>query len=108
MKLYQAFPKKAIDSQPSAISQWPFAMVQQSPPAGQFIARRYRVDPALADLIADLAGHPKRGAIVRYPNSPGLKSRGTSRMAARRIAPYAMALRDRVFDRLKANYPAAF
>jgi hypothetical protein len=29
-------------------------------------------------------------------------------MAARRIAPHATALRDRLFDLLKANYPAAF
>ena len=45
---------------------------------------------------------------MRYPNSPGFKSRVTSRMAARRVAPHAMALRDRVFGLLKANYPAAF
>jgi predicted ArsR family transcriptional regulator len=46
---------------------------------------------------------------MRYPDSPGFKScGGTSRMAARRIAPHAMALRDRVLDFLKANYPAAF
>jgi len=25
-------------------------------PAGRFVARRYRVDPALADLIANMAG----------------------------------------------------
>jgi predicted ArsR family transcriptional regulator len=45
---------------------------------------------------------------LKHPAAPGFKSRGTSRMAARRIAPHATALRDRVFDFLKANYPAAF
>src|ERR1700722_3667582 len=45
---------------------------------------------------------------MRYPHSPGFKSRGTSSLAARRIAPHAEALRDRVFAFLKANYPAPF
>jgi hypothetical protein len=45
---------------------------------------------------------------MSYPKSPGFKSRGTSRMAARRIASHALALRDRVFDFLKANHPASF
>jgi hypothetical protein len=45
---------------------------------------------------------------VRYPYSPGFKSRGTSSLAARRIAPHAEALRDRVVAFLKANYPAPF
>jgi hypothetical protein len=45
---------------------------------------------------------------VRYPTSSGFKTRSTSSVAARRIAPRAMALRDRVFDFPKANYPAAF
>jgi predicted ArsR family transcriptional regulator len=45
---------------------------------------------------------------MRYPDSPGFKSRGTSSLAARRIAPHAEALRDTVFAFLKANYPAAF
>jgi hypothetical protein len=44
----------------------------------------------------------------RYPNDPGCKTGGTSRAAARRIAPHAMALRDRVHDFLKENYPASF
>jgi predicted ArsR family transcriptional regulator len=45
---------------------------------------------------------------MRYPDSPGFKSRGTSSLAARRIAPHAEALRDRVFAFLMANYPAPF
>jgi hypothetical protein len=45
---------------------------------------------------------------LRYPDSPGFKSRGTSSLAARRIEPHAQALRDRVLALLKVNYPAAF
>ncbi|WLB19369.1 hypothetical protein ACE102_01245 [Bradyrhizobium sp. vgs-9] len=45
---------------------------------------------------------------MSYPNSPGFKSRGTSSMAARRVAPHASALRDRVYAFLKSNYPASF
>jgi hypothetical protein len=45
---------------------------------------------------------------MSYPDSPGFKSRGTSSLAARQIAPHAEALRDRVFAFLKANYPAPF
>jgi hypothetical protein len=56
MKPYQAFLKKAIDSQPTALSPWPFVAVQPTTAAGKFVARRYRVDPAVADLIARLAG----------------------------------------------------
>jgi hypothetical protein len=43
-----------------------------------------------------------------YPGSPGFKSRGTSSIAARRIARHATALRDRVYALLKTNYPASF
>lgn len=42
------------------------------------------------------------------PDLPGFKSRGTSSLAARRIAPHPEALRDRVFTFLKTNYPAPF
>jgi hypothetical protein len=56
MNPYQASPKNAIDFQPSALSPWPFAAVQPITPAGLYVARRFRVDPALADLVADLAG----------------------------------------------------
>ena len=35
---------------------WPMAVVKPSTRAGQFIARRYGIVPALADVIADLAG----------------------------------------------------
>jgi hypothetical protein len=45
---------------------------------------------------------------MRYPDSPGYKTGDTSRSAARRIAPHAAALRDRVFSFLRANYPAPF
>jgi hypothetical protein len=45
---------------------------------------------------------------MTYPDSPGFTSRGTSSLAAGRIAPHDEALRDRVFAFLKANYPAPF
>jgi predicted ArsR family transcriptional regulator len=45
---------------------------------------------------------------MRYPHSPGFKSGSTSRLAARRIAPHAEALRDRVRAFLMANYPTPF
>jgi predicted ArsR family transcriptional regulator len=45
---------------------------------------------------------------MSYPDSPGFKSRGTSSIAARRIAPHAVALRDRVCAFLNENYPAVF
>jgi hypothetical protein len=56
MDTYQNFPKNAIDLQPSALSPLPFFMVQPNTVAGKFIARRFRVDPAIADLVANLAG----------------------------------------------------
>ena len=56
MNAYQNFPKSAIDLQPSTLPPWPFVVVRPNTVAGQFVARRFRVDPALADLVADLAG----------------------------------------------------
>lgn len=56
MDTYQNFPKNAIDLQPSAFSPWPFVAIRPNTVAGQFVARRFRIDPALADLVADLAG----------------------------------------------------
>jgi hypothetical protein len=38
------------------LAPWRSVVVQPSTHAGQFVARRYRVDPAVADLIARLAG----------------------------------------------------
>lgn len=35
---------------------WRVVMVRPATRAGSFVARRYRVDPAVADLIANLAG----------------------------------------------------
>jgi hypothetical protein len=37
-------------------SDWQTVVVRPSTMAGSFVARRYRVHPAFADLIADLAG----------------------------------------------------
>jgi hypothetical protein len=108
MNAYQNLPKNAIDFQPSALSPWPFVVVRPNTVARQFVARRFHADPALADLVADLAGIGSEVQSLKYPAAPGFKSRGTSSSAARRIAPHAEALCDRVFAFLKANYPAAF
>jgi hypothetical protein len=35
---------------------WPIVIVRPSTRAGSFIARRYRIHPAFADLVANLAG----------------------------------------------------
>ncbi|WP_157643121.1 hypothetical protein [Bradyrhizobium sp. WSM4349] len=35
---------------------WRVTILQPSSPAGMFVSRRYRVHPAFADLIANLAG----------------------------------------------------
>lgn len=35
---------------------WPSVVVQPTTRAGQFVARRYGVAPAVADLVANLAG----------------------------------------------------
>ena len=56
MNAYQNFPKNAINLHSSVLPPWPFVAVQPNTAAGQFVARRFRVDPALADLVADLAG----------------------------------------------------
>ena len=57
MSAYQNLPQHAIDLQPFAVSPLPpFVVVRPNTVAGQFVARRFRVDPALADLVADLAG----------------------------------------------------
>jgi hypothetical protein len=56
MNAYQNLPKNAIDLPASALPPWPFVVVQPNTVAGQFVARRFRVDPALADLVANLAG----------------------------------------------------
>lgn len=55
MLAYQDTQKSAIDFQPCAISPAPFVAVQPNTIAGKFVVRRFRVDPALADLVADLA-----------------------------------------------------
>jgi hypothetical protein len=56
MDAYQNLPKNAIDLQSAALSPWPFVVARPNTVGGQFVARRFRVDPALADLVADLAG----------------------------------------------------
>jgi hypothetical protein len=50
-------PQRQLDSNFPLLN-WRPAIVRPFPstPAGQFVARRYRVTPALADLIANMAG----------------------------------------------------
>ena len=45
---------------------------------------------------------------MAYPNTPGFKVRGTSSEAARRVAPRAKRLLDRIQDFIETNYPASF
>lgn len=42
----------------------------------------------------------------KYPNAPGFKTGGTSRDAARKMAPRARTLRDQVWATLRNVYPA--
>jgi hypothetical protein len=35
---------------------WPTVVVRPNTMGGNFVVRRFHVDPALADLVADLAG----------------------------------------------------
>jgi hypothetical protein len=45
---------------------------------------------------------------MAYPSSPGWKSTGASRDAARNIAGRARTVRDRVHNFLKDRYPSAY
>jgi hypothetical protein len=56
MKTSTKQPQKTQLVSSLPLSPWRSVVVQPSTRAGQFAARRYRVDSALADLIADLAG----------------------------------------------------
>jgi hypothetical protein len=55
----KTYSKRRHESQPVSdlpLFSWRVAVLRPASSAGQFVARRYRVHPALADLIADLAG----------------------------------------------------
>jgi hypothetical protein len=56
MNRYQDSPKNSIDFRTSTLSPLPFVVVRPHTAGGHFLARRFGVDPALADLVADLAG----------------------------------------------------
>ncbi|WP_454619040.1 hypothetical protein [Bradyrhizobium cenepequi] len=49
-------PQKAQLVSSLPLLSWRSVVVQPSTRGGQFLARRYRVDPVVADLIAQLAG----------------------------------------------------
>jgi hypothetical protein len=49
-------PQKTQSISSLPLFSWGPVVVQPSTRAGQFVARRYRIDPALADVIATLAG----------------------------------------------------
>ncbi|MCW1994823.1 hypothetical protein [Bradyrhizobium diazoefficiens] len=49
-------PKAQPVSNDLPLFSWRVVVLRPTTPAGQFIARRYRVHPAFADLIANLAG----------------------------------------------------
>ena len=51
--------KRTIRRQPISdlpLFTWRVVVLRPATPAGQFVARRYRVHPAFADLVANLAG----------------------------------------------------
>jgi hypothetical protein len=56
MKTNTKQPQKAQLVSSLPLFSWRPVVVQPSTRAGQFVARRYRVDPAVADLVASLAG----------------------------------------------------
>jgi hypothetical protein len=56
MKTSTKHPQKTQLVSSLPLFSWRLVVVQPSTRAGQFVARRYRVDPAVADLIANLAG----------------------------------------------------
>jgi len=49
-------PQKAQSVSTLPLSPWRSVVVRPSTPAGRFVLRRFRVDPALADIVAGLAG----------------------------------------------------
>jgi hypothetical protein len=49
-------PRKTQSVSNLPLFSWRVAVVQPGTRAGNFVARRYRVHPAFADLVAGLAG----------------------------------------------------
>lgn len=55
----KTYIKRSLKAQPVSdlpLFSWRVVVLRPASPAGQFVARRYRVHPALADVIANLAG----------------------------------------------------
>ena len=56
MKTRTKRPRKTQSVSHLPLFSWRVAVVQPGTRAGNFVARRYRVHPAFADLVANLAG----------------------------------------------------
>ncbi len=56
MKTCTKRPRKTQSVSGLPLFSWRVVVVQPATKAGQFVTRRYRVQPAFADLIASLAG----------------------------------------------------
>ncbi|WP_156527813.1 hypothetical protein [Bradyrhizobium stylosanthis] len=56
MKIHTKRPRTSQSVSDLPLFSWRVTVLQPSSHAGLFVARRYRVHPALADLVADLAG----------------------------------------------------
>jgi hypothetical protein len=55
----KTYSKRRHESQPVSdlpLFSWRVVVIRPATPAGQFVARRYRVHPTFADLVANLAG----------------------------------------------------
>jgi hypothetical protein len=55
----KTYTKRSLKPQPVSdlpLFSWRVVVLRPATPAGQFVARRYRVHPAFADLVASLAG----------------------------------------------------
>jgi len=55
----KTYTKRPLKPQPLSdlpLFSWRVVILRPATPAGQFVARRYRVHPAFADLVAGLAG----------------------------------------------------
>jgi hypothetical protein len=55
----KSYTKRAHASQPVSdlpLFSWRVVVLRPATPAGNFVCRRYRVHPAFADLVANLAG----------------------------------------------------
>lgn len=56
MKTHSKRPQQSQSVSDLPLFSWRVTILQPSSRAGLFVARRYRVHPAFADLVANLAG----------------------------------------------------